>query len=77
MEGPERFRVGRVNIAKCEHVFESIFAPVVVAAASLERPGVPEGSEEEIPHRNVGEIVGVMSVLMMNAMGFRTLKNKS
>jgi len=36
MQRCELFRTGGMNVAKGEHVFESVFAPTLVAAASFE-----------------------------------------
>ena len=68
MQRRELFRAGGVNIAKGEHVLESIFTPTLIPATTSKLLWVLEGAEDHIPDRNVGEVVGVMSELMVNAM---------
>ncbi|MEN3368612.1 MAG: hypothetical protein V7609_755 [Verrucomicrobiota bacterium] len=65
---------GRMHIAKSEHVVKAIFPPIFVAAASAKLCRVLEGAEEHVPDRQVREIVGVMTKLMMNAMRLRPLE---
>ena len=66
-----------MDIPEQQHVFKAIFAPGFVAAATLEHLRVPERSEKHVPDWQIGKIIGVMSELMMNAMRFRSLKDKS
>ena len=64
-----------MDIAKCEHVLESIFSPTLVAAPGPGLFRILECFEKNIPERDVGEIVCVMTELVMNAMRFRPLEN--
>jgi hypothetical protein len=57
-----------MNVSKGDHVFESILAPIVETAAADETMWVDECPEEHVPNRQVGEVVGVMAELMMDAM---------
>src|SRR5437762_906835 len=77
MQRLKLLRAGRVDIAKREHVFEAILAPAFVTAASIELFWIFERAEEHVPNRQVGEIIGVMTKLMMDAMGFRSLKDEA
>lgn len=75
MQRLELFHAGRMDVAKCEHVFKSIFAPTFIAAASSEFLWIRKCSKKDVPQWKVGEIVRVMAKLVMNAMRFRSLKD--
>ena len=77
MQRCERFCTGRMDIAKHQHVFEAIFAPNLVPAPTLERLRVFESTEQNVPNRNVCEIVCVMMKLMMDTVGFRPLEDET
>lgn len=77
MQRCELFRTGRMNITKDEHVFEPIFTPSLVPAASSECLGIFECAEEYVPKWNVREVVGVMTELVMDAMRFGPLENEA
>ena len=66
-----------MDIAKCEHVLESIFSPTLVAALAPELFRILECLEKNIPERDVGEIVCVMTELVMDAMRLRSLKDEA
>jgi hypothetical protein len=66
-----------MNTAKDQHVFESVLAPILVAAASLKCLWILEGAKEHVPDWNIGEIICVMTKLMMDAMGFGPLENET
>jgi hypothetical protein len=63
-----------VDVAKGEHVLEAIFPPRFVTALAAKFCRVFEGAEEHVPNGQVGKVIGVMSKLMVNAMGFRSLE---
>ena len=77
MQRCELLRTGRMNITKEQHVFEPVFAPTLVAAASFECSWVFECAKEHVPKRDVREIIGVMAELMMDAMRFGPLENET
>jgi hypothetical protein len=73
----ENFGSGSVDIVKDQHVFEAVFPPTFVTTASFESFWILKCAEKNVPQRNVGKIIGMMSELMMNTVRFRTLKNIS
>ena len=66
-----------MDVPEDEHVIKSIFTPRFVAASSFEASRVFESAEQNVPDRNVREIISVVTKLMMHPMGLRPLKNKS
>jgi hypothetical protein len=66
-----------MNITKNQHVFESILTPNLVTAASSKCLGIFECAKKYVPKRNVREVVGVMTELMVEAMRFGPLENKA
>lgn len=64
-----------MKIAEREHVFEAIFAPFLMTASGAEFLRVGEGPEEHVPDGKIGEVIGMMSELMMDAVRFRALEN--
>ena len=66
-----------MNIAENQHVFEPILAPLLVSASAFEYFWIFEGAKKDIPQRDIREIVGVMTELMMHAMRFRSLENEA
>jgi hypothetical protein len=63
-----------MHVAKRDHVFETIFSPIIVATAPPKLCRVLEGAKDHVPDREISEVVGVMTELMMNAMGLRALE---
>ena len=63
-----------MHVAKRDHVFETIFPPILIAATSAEFCRVFESAKEHVPNRQIREVVGVITELMMNAMGLRALE---
>jgi hypothetical protein len=68
---------GRMNIPEKQHVFETILAPLLVAASGFEHFWVLEGAEKHVPKRDVREVVGVVTELMVDPMRFRPLEKKA
>ena len=68
--------LGRMNVAKNQHVFESFFAPALVAAAALECFRIFESAKEDVPQWNVREVVGMMTELMVDPMRLWPLENE-
>ena len=68
---------GRVNIAEKQHLFEPILAPPLVSASTFECLWILEGAKEHVPQRDVREVIGVMTKLMMNPMRFRSLEKEA
>jgi hypothetical protein len=66
-----------MNIAKEQHVFESILPPSLISAFAFEYFGVFKRAKEHVPEWDVREVVSVMTELMMNPMRFRPLENKA
>jgi hypothetical protein len=66
-----------VHISKNEHVFESILAPTRVTAPAFKFLRISECAEEDVPKRDVREIICVMTELMMNAMRFGPLEDET
>lgn len=54
-----------------------ILTPLLVSASAFECLRILERAEEHVPQRNVREVVGVTTKLMVNPMRFRPLKNKT
>ncbi len=77
MQRRKLFCAGRVNIAEEQHVFESILAPSLITALAFECLRIFERAKEHVPYRDVGEVIGVMTELMMNPMRFRPLEKKA
>src|SRR5438477_3720305 len=77
MQSRELFCSGRMNIAKEQHVFESILAPSLITASAFECLRIFECAKKHVPEWDVREVVSVMTELMMNAMRFRPLENKA
>jgi len=77
MERRELLCTGRVNISKSEHVLEAVFTPAFEAAACVKGFRIFECAEENVPKRNIGKIIGVMTELMVDPMRFRALKDES
>lgn len=77
MQSRELFRRGRMNIAEDQHVFEPVLAPTLVTAFPFKLFWIFKRAKEHVPKWNVGEIVCMMTKLMMNAMGFRPLEDES
>src|SRR5205085_5136175 len=63
----------RVHIAKCEHVFEPIFAPTLETAFPRRPARIVQCAEKPVPNRQVGEVLRMMPILVMNAMRFGPL----
>jgi len=63
-----------VNVAKKQHVSESILAPTLVAALPLEFVWIFKCAKEHVPKWNVRKIIGVVTELMMDAVRFGPLK---
>ena len=57
-----------MDIPKNEHVFKTIFPPILVTAASLELLWILEGAKQHVPNGDVREVVGVVAKLMMDSM---------
>ena len=68
-----RFAAVCMHIAKCEHVLETVLSPIIKAASADTADRILECSEEEIPDREVSEVVRVMFMLMMHPMRFGAL----
>src|SRR4029077_7425045 len=66
-----------MHIAKEKHVFKTIFTPTFVATATSERFCVVERAKKYVPQRNIGEVIGVMPKLVVNAMRFWSLKDEA
>jgi hypothetical protein len=66
-----------MDIPKSEHVRKPILSPLFVPAATFECLRIFERSKENVPKRDIREIVCVMSKLMMHAMRFRSLKDEA
>lgn len=66
-----------VNISERQDVFETIFSPVIEPACRVEPSWILERFEQHVPNREIGEVIRVMFVLMMNAVGFRPLNNQA
>ena|SRR6266496_1534027 len=66
-----------MNIAKDQHVLEAILTPTLVAALSLKRFRIFERAKKYVPQRNVREVVGVMTELMMDPMRFGSLEDEA
>jgi hypothetical protein len=77
MQRRKFFCAGRVNIAEEQHVFESILAPLFVSASTFESLWILEGAKEHVPQRDVREVVGVMTKLMMNPVRLRPLEKET
>ena len=77
MERLQLFGARRVDVSKDKHVFKPVFPPIFVTAAAFECLWVLEGAEENVPKRNVGKVIGVMTKLVMDPMGFGTLKDEA
>lgn len=77
MQSRKVFCAGRVNIAKEQHVFEPVLAPPLVSASAFECLWILERAKKHVPQRDVREVVGVMTKLMMNSMRFRALENEA
>ena len=75
MERLKPFGVGSVNVPKREHVFEPIFPPALVTATSFEFFRIFECPEKNVPERNVGEVISMMTKLVVNPVRLRALKN--
>jgi hypothetical protein len=75
MQRRQLFCAGRMNIAKKQHVFESILAPPLISASAFEFLWIFERTEEHVPQRNIREVVGVMTELVVNPMRFRSLED--
>ena len=68
MQRLEFFRARCMDIPKNEHVFKTIFAPILVAAAPFEFFWIPKGAKQHIPNGDVREVVGMVLKLMMDSM---------
>jgi|GEM_PF-3775370 len=66
-----------VNIAKGENVLKPVFTPVVKSARCMKASRILKRLKQHVPNWKVCEIVGVVFVLVMNAMGFWSLNDKS
>jgi hypothetical protein len=66
-----------VHISKNQHVFKSILAPTLVTAPTFKFLRIFECPKEHVPKRNIREIICVMAELMMHAMRFGPLENKT
>src|ERR1700675_495701 len=77
MQRRQLLHAWHMNISKNQHVLESILAPTLVAAPSLECLRIFEGAKEHVPERNVREVVCVMTELMMDPMRFWPLENET
>jgi hypothetical protein len=63
-----------MDVAERDHVVEAVFPPILIAAAPPELCGIFESAKEHVPDGQIREVVGVMTELMMNAMGLRALE---
>ena len=77
MQGRKLFSAGCMNIAEEQHVFESIFAPHLISATAFEYLRIFKRTKKHVPKRDVREVVGVMTELMVNPMRFRPLKDEA
>src|SRR5438034_11742237 len=59
-----------VNIAKGEQIHEAIFPPMIEATALGEATRVVISPEEPVPNWQIGEVLCVIAILVMHAMGF-------
>jgi len=75
MQRPKLFCARRMNIAKDQHVFESILTPSLISASAFESPWILERAKEHVPQRDIREVVGVMTELMVNPIRFRSLED--
>src|SRR5581483_4821705 len=66
-----------MHILECEHRNESLFTSIVEPARARELARILVRSEQHIPPDEVAVVVSVASVLVMDAMHFRTLENQS
>jgi hypothetical protein len=66
-----------MHISEYKHVFEPAFAPGVVSTATTEFGRIPECTEQHIPQRDVGEVMGVMTILVVYPMRLRPLEKIS
>ncbi len=66
-----------VHVPEGEQVFEAVLPPVVVAARVLEPPGVLERSEHDVEDRQVREVVGVVVVLVVDAVRLGPLDDEA
>ena len=62
-----------MHLAESEQILESILAPIVEAAFARRLVRIVQRAEEPIPNRQVGEILRVMSILMVDPMRFGSL----
>ncbi len=67
----------RVHIAKRHHVRKPFLLPRIETAAPREAARISEGAEDHVPERQVGEVIGVMTILMMQPMRFRSLHDQA
>ncbi len=65
-----------VNIAKGEQILEAIFPPMIEATSLGEATRVVISPEEPVPNWQIGEVLCVMAILVMHAMGFGPLYEK-
>lgn len=63
-----RFGARRVEIAENQHIFEPIFPPILIAATGWRRGGVLKRSKDDIPHGEIGEILSMVTILVVYAM---------
>ena len=66
-----------VQVAKDEHLSETLFTRRIETAAGRTGGRVFQGAEECVPERKIGEVIGVMPKLMMNAVRLRALHDKA
>jgi len=66
-----------VHVAERQHVLKSVFPPVVESAAAAKLGRVLKRPEQNVPDRQIREIIRVVTELMMHTMRFRTLKHES
>ena len=62
-----------MDVAEGEHVREGLFLFRIEAAGGVIGGGVMKGAEEEIPEGEIGVVLAVVEVLVMDAMGLRSL----
>ena len=77
MERRELLCAERVNVSKSEHILEAVFTPAFEAAASVKGFRIFECAKENVPKRNIGKIISVMTEFMVDLMRFGTLKDES
>ena len=66
-----------MNIASCEHVFEPLLTRCIEAATGRTHSGVSQGPEKRIPKREIGKIIGMVPILVMNPMRLRPLDDNA